>query len=134
MINCAAGHECIGPTGSAGVGNPTKASPFTHYVGRNWHPGHGRVRGLTSRDVDAVSEALAGRRDSISVTPMSIRQRGIGVAASGVLTPSTTSIVTRSVKLALRSAFLARHSRSRPHQVLHALAAHSIDPRPGYCR
>lgn len=69
MINCAAGHECIGPTGSAGVGNPTKASPFTHYVGRNWHPGHGRVRGLTSRDVDAVSEALAGRRGSISVTP-----------------------------------------------------------------
>ena len=58
-----------GPTGSAWVGNPTKGSPFAHYVGRNRHPGHGRIRGLTPRDVDAVSEALAGRLGSISVTP-----------------------------------------------------------------
>ena len=58
-----------GRTGSAWVGTRPKGSPFADYVGRNRHPGHGRVRGLTPRDVDAVSEALVGRRGSIGVTP-----------------------------------------------------------------
>jgi hypothetical protein len=70
MNNCAADHECVGSNRICVGGNPIKKvhrlPTMSDEIGIR---GHGRVRGLTPRDVDAVSEALAGRRRSISVTP-----------------------------------------------------------------